>query len=105
MPSWPTDEASSDAASSCFVTGSVDKDGNLKVGVCGKDSGCKEYSCEAMNWYREEYRANKMCGWGGICTCPDGARQTFAEHFFRSNALYCTATARILIPAERSAVS
>ena len=33
------------------------------------------------------------------------ARQDFAEHFFRSNALQCTATARILIPAECSAVS
>ena len=33
------------------------------------------------------------------------ARQLFAEHFFRSNALHCTATARILIPAECSAVS
>ena len=33
------------------------------------------------------------------------ARQHFAEHFFRSNALHCTATARILIPAECSAVS
>ena len=33
------------------------------------------------------------------------ARQTFAENFFRSNALHCTATARILIPAECSAVS
>ena len=33
------------------------------------------------------------------------ARQLFAEHYFRSNALHCTATARILIPAECSAVS
>ena len=33
------------------------------------------------------------------------ARQFFAEHYFRSNALHCTATARILIPAECSAVS
>ena len=33
------------------------------------------------------------------------ARRDSAEHFFRSNALYCTATARILIPAECSAVS
>ena len=33
------------------------------------------------------------------------ARQHFAEHFFRSNAPHCTATARILIPAECSAVS
>ena len=33
------------------------------------------------------------------------ARQLFAEHFFRSNALHCTATARVLIPAECSAVS
>ena len=32
------------------------------------------------------------------------ARQLFAEHYFRSNALHCTATARILIPAECSAV-
>ena len=29
----------------------------------------------------------------------------FAEHYFRSNALHCTTTARILIPAECSAVS
>ena len=35
----------------------------------------------------------------------DHARQLFAEHYFRSNALHCTATARILIPAECSAVS
>ena len=35
----------------------------------------------------------------------DMARQLFAEHYFRSNALHCTATARILIPAECSAVS
>ena len=33
------------------------------------------------------------------------ARRDSAEHFFRSNALHCTATARILIPAECSAVS
>ena len=33
------------------------------------------------------------------------ARQLFAEHFFRSNALHCTATARMLIPAECSAIS
>ena len=33
------------------------------------------------------------------------ARQNFAEHFFGSNALHCTAMARILIPAECSAVS
>ena len=33
------------------------------------------------------------------------ARQLFAEHFFRSNALHCTATARMLIHAECSAVS
>ena len=33
------------------------------------------------------------------------ARQHFAEHFFGSSALHCTATARILIPAECSAVS
>ena len=33
------------------------------------------------------------------------ARQDFAEHFFRSNALHCTATARMLIPAECSAIS
>ena len=33
------------------------------------------------------------------------ARQDSAEHFFRSNALPCTATARSLIPAECSAVS
>ena len=33
------------------------------------------------------------------------ARQDFAEHYLRSNALHCTATARILIPAECSAVS
>ena len=33
------------------------------------------------------------------------ARQLFAEPFFRSNALHCTGTARILIPAECSAVS
>ena len=32
------------------------------------------------------------------------ARQNFAEHFFGSNALHCTATARMLIPAECSAV-
>ena len=31
------------------------------------------------------------------------ARQLFAEHYFRSNALHCTATSRILIPAECSA--
>ena len=37
-----------------------------------------------------------------LATC---ARQLFAEHFFRSNALQCTATARVLIPAECSAVS
>ena len=35
----------------------------------------------------------------------DAARQDFADHFFRSNALHCTATARILIPAECSAIS
>ena len=39
---------------------------------------------------------------GGWCM---HARQTFAEHFFGSSALHCTATARILIPAECSAVS
>ena len=33
------------------------------------------------------------------------ARQNFAEHVFGSNALHCTATARILIPAECAAVS
>ena len=33
------------------------------------------------------------------------ARQLFAEHSFRSSALQCTATARILIPAECSAIS
>ena len=33
------------------------------------------------------------------------ARQHFAEHFFRSNARHCTATACILMPAECSAVS
>ena len=35
------------------------------------------------------------------------ARQLFTEHYlnFRSNALHCTATARVLIPAECSAVS
>ena len=33
------------------------------------------------------------------------ARRDSAEHFFRSNALHCTAMARILIPAECSAVS
>ena len=34
-----------------------------------------------------------------------GARRDSAEHFFGSNALHCTAMARILIPAECSAVS
>ena len=41
------------------------------------------------------------------CLCfkrRDEARQLFAEHYFRSNALHCTATARILIPAECSAI-
>jgi len=33
------------------------------------------------------------------------SRRDFAEHYFRSNALHCTATARVLIPAECSAVS
>ena len=33
------------------------------------------------------------------------ARQDFAEHFFRSNALHCTAMARVLIPAQCSAIS
>ena len=33
------------------------------------------------------------------------ARRDSAEHFFRSNALHCTATALILIPAECSAIS
>ena len=32
------------------------------------------------------------------------ARRDFAEHFFRSITLHCTATARVLIPAECSAV-
>ena len=35
----------------------------------------------------------------------DPARRDFAEHFFGSNALHRTATARVLIPAECSAVS
>ena len=38
----------------------------------------------------------------GIFYC---ARRDSAEHFFRSNALHCTATARVLIPAECSAIS
>ena len=33
------------------------------------------------------------------------ARRDFAEHFFRSNALHCTDTARVFIPAQCSAVS
>ena len=37
--------------------------------------------------------------------CHGPARQHFAEHYFGSNALHCTATARILIPAECSAIS
>ena len=41
----------------------------------------------------------------GVPYAEPPARRDSAEHFFRSNALHCTATARILIPAECSAVS
>ena len=47
----------------------------------------------------------ELFGVSGIPTLVFVARRDSAEHFFRSSALHCTATARILIPAECSAVS
>ena len=48
---------------------------------------------------------SELFGVSGIPTLVFVARRDSAEHFFRSSALHCTATARILIPAECSAVS
>ena len=49
-------------------------------------------------------RHDEFCDTGSDTIRFGEARQAFAEHFFRSNALHCTATARSLIPAECSAI-
>ena len=66
---------------------------------------------EMKTWEAEMGKVG-LCGIIFICSLADFNRpglhtpvNFFAEHFFGSNALHCTAMARTLIPAECSAVS
>ena len=56
-------------------------------------------------WHNATVFGQEVDAWATAIRAALPARQDFAEHFFGSNALQCTATARILIPAECSAVS
>ena len=74
------------------------------AGLAGKGAGFDRAGLRAV--VRAAVRGAALVG--GRPVLPFAAtycaRQDFAEHFFRSSALHCTATARILIPAQCSAI-
>ena len=57
----------------------------------------RKYTCDDGKTDCKSHADCKKC-------CP-ASQDSAAEHFFRSNALSCIATARILIPAQCSAIS
>ena len=98
-----------------FLPGSNDRhvvscaaDGRVIVGELGRGpTGC--WACHRGMVHKLAVDP-RGCPHAFLAASHDGtvrrfARRDSAEHFFRSNTLHCTATARMLIPAECSAVS